>query len=148
MLRMIPKNISPELMKILMEMGHGDEIVLGDANFPGESVNSRVVRMDGVQIVSILEAVMPFFPLDDFVSENVFLMSVVQGKGRQPDEWEAYEEILRKNDREHAFRDFTKLERQKFYDRARNAFAVVATGETKQYANIILKKGVVREEFI
>lgn len=146
MLRKIPKNISPELMKVLMQMGHGDEIVFGDANFPSESMGSRVLRADGDSVLTMLEAVMPFFPLDDFVEDNVFLMAAVPGKGEEPAIWDEYRGVLEKNDREQAFDGFSMLERQEFYDRAQKAFAVVATGEMKQYANIILKKGVVKEE--
>jgi len=143
MLRNIPKNISPELMLILMQMGHGDEIVFGDANFPAQSLGKRVVRLDGERISSLLQSIMPLFPLDNFCGENVFLMEIVAGKGEAPAVWEKYEAIIRENDRETAFIKFKRLERFAFYERAKNAFAVVATGEKEKYSNIILKMGIV-----
>lgn len=143
MLRIIPKNISPDLMKILLQMGHGDEIVFADANFPAESMGKRVIRADGDTIISLLQSVMPFFPLDNFVDENVKLMAPVVGKGDSPAVWVQYKDIINKYDREESFRDFTYLERYDFYEHAKNTFAIVATGEKEKYANIILKLGVI-----
>lgn len=143
MLRKIPKNLSPELMDLLLRMGHGDEIVFGDANFPADSLGKRVVHADGDTILSLLESLMPFFPLDHFTEENVFLMSVVPGKGEAPSVWEAYERIIRENDQEQAFVKAAYLTREAFYERAASAFMIVATGEKEKYANIILKLGVV-----
>lgn len=146
MLKKIPRNISPELMKVLMEMGHGDEIVFGDANFPAHSMNSRVIRADGDRITELLQSVMQFFPLDNFVDENVFVMAVVSGKGTEPKVWEQYHQIISGNEGEGSFQGFTQLKRQEFYERSQKAFAVVATGEREKYANIILKMGVVEAE--
>lgn len=146
MLRNIPRLILPDLMKILMEMGHGDEIVFGDANFPAQSVDKRVIHMENSKITEILEAVMLFFALDNFVEENAILMSVVDGKGEAPSVWEAYETVLKRYDAEKAFGGFSFLSREAFYERARIAYAVVATGEREKYANLIIKLGVVEGE--
>lgn len=146
MLRKIPRLILPDFMKTLMEMGHGDEIVFGDANFPAETIGKKVIHMENSRATEILEAVMPFFALDNFVSENVILMSVVPGKGEEPAVWKAYDEILRKYDEEKSFQGFSFLTREEFYERAKKAYAVVATGEKEKYANIILKLGVVEGE--
>lgn len=146
MLKKIPRLILPDFMKVLMEMGHGDEIVFGDANFPAESMGKKVIHMENSRITEILEAVMPFFTLDNFVSENVILMSVVAGKGEEPSVWKKYDEIIKKYDEEKAFHGFSFLTREEFYERARKASVVVATGEREKYANIILKLGVVEGE--
>ncbi len=146
MLKKIPRLILPDFMKALMEMGHGDEVVFGDANFPAESLGKKVIHMENSRITEILEAVMPFFALDNFVSENVILMSVVAGKGEEPSVWGKYDEIIRKYDEEKAFQGFSFLTREEFYERAQKACIVVATGEREKYANIILKLGVVEGE--
>lgn len=138
MLKNIPSIISPEMMKALLEMGHGDEILLADGNYPCHSVGIPVVRSDGHGIAEILEAVLNFFPLDTFVEGNVILMD--NGLIEKPKVWENYENILKKSGEE--YRIIT-LERFKFYDRAKNAFCVIASSETELYANIILKKGVI-----
>lgn len=145
MLRKIPRILNPELMKVLLEMGHGDEIVFGDANFPAESMGQRVIHMEGSRVTDIMEALMPFFPLDNYVKENVFLMSVVPGQGEEPEVWKQYKTLIRDQDQEHSFCEFSFLSRQEFYERAKEAYAVVATGEKERYANIILKLGVVKE---
>lgn len=140
MLKNIPAILSPELLKILMEMGHGDELVLGDANFPAASVARRLVRADGHGGEEMLAAVMRLFPLDTFVASPVALMAVVPGDNYTPELWPRYERIVRS---EHpAFSGFEMLERFEFYRRAEQAYAVVATGERGRYANLILKKGL------
>ncbi len=141
MLKNIPPVLSPELLKILMEMGHGDEIVLADGNFPSETCGQRVVRADGHGVNILLDAVMKFFPLDTYADNPVILMDVVKGDNISPDVWVEYEKTIRKYEPENC--KFVKLERYEFYERAKKAYAVVATGETAVYANIILKKGVV-----
>lgn len=146
MLRKIPRIITPDFMKQLMEMGHGDEIVLGDANFPAVSMGRPVIHLEGSKITEIMKAIMPYFPLDDYVTENVILMSVVEGKGEKPRVWEQYRNIIEANDKEGYFYGFSYLERQEFYERAKKACAIVATGEREKYANIILKLGVVEGE--
>lgn len=140
MLKNIPAILSPELLKILMEMGHGDEIVLADGNFPAASVAQRLVRCDGHGVPEILEAVLKLLPLDIYVDKPVALMSVVPGDKTQPTIWETYRTLV-KNSSER-FSDFEFVERFAFYERAKKAYAVVATSEKALYANVILKKGV------
>jgi L-fucose mutarotase len=140
MLKNVPAILSPELMKILMEMGHGDEIVLADGNFPAASVAQRLVRCDGHGVPELLEAVLKFFPLDIYVEKPVGLMAVVPGDKTQPTIWETYRTILRASGER--FSDFEFVERFAFYERAKKAYAVVATSEKALYANVILKKGV------
>ncbi len=140
MLKNVPPIIAPELMKILMEMGHGDEIILADGNFPAASVARRLVRCDGHGVPELLEAVLKFFPLDAYVDRPVALMNVVPGDSTEPTIWNTYESILKNSDE--SFDDFDYVERFAFYERAKKAYAVVATSEKALYANIILKKGV------
>ena len=139
MLKKIPKSLSPQLVKTLMEMGHGDEIVLGDANFPSSSVSSNVIRADGLSGAVLLEAILELFPLDSYADPSVILMEVVPGDDYKPRSGGL---------QGHSGASETLLhrlpERFDFYERAKKAYAVVATGEEALYANIILKKGVVR----
>jgi L-fucose mutarotase len=140
MLKNIPEVISPELMKVLMEMGHGDEIVLADGNFPAASVANKLIRCDGHSVPRILEAVLKFFPLDQYVERPVALMAVVPGDKTKPTIWEEYRKITKASGEN--FSDFEFVERFAFYERAKKAYAVVASSEKALYANIILKKGV------
>jgi L-fucose mutarotase len=140
-LKGVPAILSPELLKVMMEMGHGDELVIGDGNFPAASMARRLVRADGHGVPELLEAIMKFFPLDQFVERPVAVMAVVHGDDTKPVIWEKYRGILKAADAK--FEDFELVERFSFYERARQAYAVVATGEEALYANIILKKGVV-----
>ena len=140
MLKNIPSVISPELMYVLMEMGHGDEIVLADGNFPAASVAQRLIRCDGHGVPEILEAVLKFFPLDQYVDNPVALMAVVPGDKTKPKIWEEYRKIIEASGEK--FTDFEFVERFAFYERAKKSYAVVATSEKALYANIILKKGV------
>jgi L-fucose mutarotase len=123
-------------------MGHGDEIVLADGNFPAAGMAQRLVRCDGHGVPEILEAVLKFFPLDIFVEQPVALMSVVPGDKTKPTIWEDYREIIKASGEK--FTDFEFVERFAFYERTQDAYAVVATGEKALYANIILKKGVIK----
>ncbi|MDO4739322.1 MAG: L-fucose mutarotase [Eubacteriales bacterium] len=141
MLKGISPILSPELLKILMEMGHGDELVIGDGNFPAASVAQRLVRLDGHGVPAILEAVMKLFPLDTYVEAPVGLMQVSGGDDFVPEIWQEYRAIVQKYEGE---KKFEEIERFAFYERAKKAYAVVASGETAVYANIILKKGVVK----
>ncbi len=143
MLKNIPKIISPELMSVLMRMGHGDEIVFADANFPAESYNNNVIRMDSVEIPDLLEAILPFITLDDFVDDAVKLMQVVIGHGEQPEIWNIYKKILENCLDIGEFKGFAFLERNEFYNQTKEAFSVVITGTTARYANITIKKGVI-----
>ncbi len=139
MLKGIPKIISPELLKILCEMGHGDEIVLADGNFPAETYGQRVVRADCQKTVELLEAILQLFPLDGYEKENFILMEVVDGDSVVPTIWEDLKKVGQTDEN-------FKLgmeERFAFYERTKRAYAVVATGESAMYANVILKKGVI-----
>ena len=143
MLKGINPVISPELIKILMEMGHGDEIVIADGNFPAASVAQRLVRSDGNDVPELLEAILKLLPLDQYVECPVALMAVVPGDSYQPVIWEEYRAMIARNEAQ--FTDFEYMERFAFYERARKAYAVLASSEKALYANIILKKGVVKE---
>ncbi len=140
MLKGISKIISPELLKILSEMGHGDEIVLADANFPSENYGKRVVRADGISGQEMLKAILSLIPLDTYANENFLLMQTVKGDVKPPiwDEYCAIVKILDDNSR------VGYIERFAFYERAKQAYAVIATGEEAIYANIIIKKGVIK----
>ena len=140
MLKTIPSILSPDLLKILMEMGHGDELVIADGNFPSASINEKVVRLDGHQAVEVLKAVLQLFPLDTY-AENAFLMEKVSGDKTETPIWSEFAQVAETADP--AFKGFGYLERYAFYERSRKAYAVIATGETALYANVILKKGVV-----
>jgi L-fucose mutarotase len=141
MLKGIPPIISPELMKTILEMGHGDDFVLADGNFPAVSCAQRLIRADGHNVPELLDAILQFFPLDQYVKQPVGLMAVVPGDPTKPTIWEEYKAIVSKHDPRAA--DFEFIERFAFYERAKTAFAIVATSEKALYANIILKKGVV-----
>ncbi len=142
MLNHIPKILPPDLVRIMMQMGHGDEMVIGDGNYPCDSMGTRVVRLDGHLIPEILDAVLTLMPLDAYVEKPTALMSVVPGDpiGRI-EVWSTYADILKKHGHEVPSE---MVERFAFYERAKKAFVVVATGEPRQYANIILKKGIVK----
>ena len=140
MLKGISPFISPELIKILMEMGHGDEIVLADANFPAVNYAKRLIRCDGVSIIDLLPAILELFPLDTYSENSYMLMQVVDGDICKTDIWDSYGGIVKK----HNSNKPKMIERFDFYERTKNAFAIVATGEKAQYANIIIKKGVVK----
>ncbi|MEE1246764.1 MAG: RbsD/FucU domain-containing protein [Acutalibacteraceae bacterium] len=139
MLKNIPSVLSPELLKILMEMGHGDYIVIGDGNFPAATNAKRLVRLDGHGVPEILDAILQLMPLDTYVDAPVSLMDNGDPDNR-PEIWATYKEIVEKNEGD---KNIGLIERFDFYDKAKNAFAIVATGETAIYANIILQKGVV-----
>lgn len=136
MLKGISPLISPELLKVLCEMGHGDEIVLADANFPAESMGQRVVRADGIGAAELLRAILPLFPLDQYDESNFVLMSVVPGDPTVPVIWDEYRATLT------AYEPDAKIQtidRFAYYERAKKAHCIVATGESAQYANILLK---------
>jgi L-fucose mutarotase len=143
MLKGIPSILTPELLKILMEMGHGDELCIGDGNFPSAAYGRRLVRCDGHPVPSLLDAILRFFPLDTFVDKPVALMEVVDANAPKPTIWADYERIVKQRSPEAA--GIEHVERFSFYERAKQAYAVIASGETALYANIILKKGVVVE---
>ena len=142
MLKGIPSVLSPELLKILMEMGHGDEIVIADGNFPSAAIAQRLVRLDGHGVNEILDAVMQLMPLDTYVETPVGLMAVVPGDDVKPVIWDDYKATINKYEPENCKIEF--IDRFGFYERAKKAYAVIATGETAIYANIILQKGVIK----
>ena len=140
MLKGISPLFSPELLAILYRMGHGDEIVLADAHFPGDSMNDRVIRADGLVIADLLDAILPLFALDSYVDDPVAMMACVSGDEPDPQVEESYRAAIDRHAPETPQIAF--IERFAFYERAKGAFAVVMTGETRKYGNIILKKGV------
>lgn len=142
MLKNIPSILPPELLKVLMEMGHGDELCIGDGNFPAASYAQRLVRCDGHGVSEILDAIMQLLPLDSFVDRPASLMQVVPGDPTKPTIWEEYRKIIKRH--EPAFTDFASVERFAFYEQAKSCYCIVATGESALYANIILKKGVIK----
>ena len=144
MLKGIPKILSPELLKVLCEMGHADRIVISDGNFPAASVgkNAIVVRLDGHGVPEILDAILTVFPLDTYVEHPVNLMEVMKGDPVETPIWDTYAEILEKHDKRG--KDMMGyIERFAFYEEASKAYAIVTTGESALYANIMLQKGVV-----
>ena len=145
MLKGIPAVVSPELLKALCEMGHGDELVIADGNFPSHSIgkNTIVVRADGHGAAEILDAVLRLIPLDAYVERPVALMEVVPGDTcPTPEIWETYTNILNQHEPDHC--GIEMMERFSFYERSKNAYLIIATGETAIYANVLLKKGVVK----
>ena len=141
MLKGIPKILSPELLKVLMEMGHGDEIVIADGNFPGQRINERCIRCDGHGTVALLEAILKLFPLDTY-AKPVYIMEKVKGDTVETPIWDDYARIIAPYTDE----KIESIERFAFYERAKSAYAVIMSGEGALYANIILKKGVVKDE--
>lgn len=144
MLKNIPKILSPELLKVLCEMGHSDRIVIADGNFPTESMgkNSIVIRADGHNATDMLDAILTVFPLDTYVDYPVSLMQVTPGDTVETPIWDKYKAIVKKYDNrgEAAFKE---IERFAFYEAAKTAYAIIATGESALYANIMLQKGVI-----
>lgn len=140
MLKGISPLISPELLKTLCEMGHGDEIVLADAHFPGHTFNNRVIRADGLGIAALLDAILPLFELDAYVDTPLTMMAAVSGDNLDPRVELSYMLAVRKHVPEAALPG--RIDRFEFYERARKAFAVVMSGEIAKYGNMILKKGV------
>jgi L-fucose mutarotase len=142
MLKGISPAVSPDLIKVLMEMGHGDELVIADGNFPSASTAHRLVRAAGLGCLTLLDATLSIFPLDQHVEKPAALMAVVAGDPCQPAIWDDYRRIVQQY--EPGFTDFEYMERFAFYERAKRAYAILATGETALYANVVLKKGVIK----
>ena len=144
MLKGIPSILSPELLKVLCEMGHSDTIVIADGNFPSETMgkDAIVIRADGHGVPELLEAILKVFPLDTYVESPVSLMQVMPGDKVETPIWDVYKEIVSKEDAR-GEKAFCEVERFEFYERAKKAYAIIATGETAIYANIMLQKGVV-----
>jgi L-fucose mutarotase len=142
MLKNIPQMMPPELMKIMLEMGHGDELLLCDGNYPKSGSPERCVRMDGHGISEILDMILQFLPLDPYVEHPTTLMAVVPGDPYKPEIWDEYRKIGKQYEADGLREE--SIERQAFYEKGRRCYACVATGEKTLYANIILKKGVVK----
>ncbi len=146
MLKNIPPILSPALLKVLCEMGHGDRICIGDGNFPAASVgeDAVVLRADGHGVPALLDAILTLFPLDTYVDRPVTLMELTEHDAQQgrPPVWKVFSNIIARHDPrgEHAV-DF--LPRFEYYDFAKTSYCVLASGETALYANIILQKGVI-----
>lgn len=145
MLKGIPKILSPELLKVLCEMGHSDRLVIADGNFPSESMgkNAKVIRCDGHGVPKLLEAILTVFPLDTYVETPVSLMQVMPGDNVETPIWDEYKEIVSRFD-ERGEKAICQTERFAFYEEAKTAYAIIATGESALYANIMLQKGVVK----
>jgi len=141
MLRGVSPLLSPDLLAVLSRMGHGDELVLSDAHFPAETFNARVLRADGVRIAPLLDGILPLWTLDAYVDRPIVMMAPVEGDSLDQSVVEGYRAMI---ERHHPGAPPTAfIPRFDFYDRTRAAFAVVVTGETAKYGNIILKKGVI-----
>ncbi|SDY40726.1 RbsD/FucU family protein [Eubacterium barkeri] len=145
MLKNIPTILSPELLKVMCEMGHGDYLILADGNFPAESMgkSGSVIRYDGVNIPILLDAILDYFPLDFSVLHPVCLMDVVSCETVEPPIWDIYKDIIAKHDLRGP-KLIEKIERFEFYEAAKKAYAIIATGEPAPYGNILLQKGVVK----
>lgn len=142
MLKGISHKITPELLYALSEMGHGDEIVLADSNFPAATMGKRVIRCDGSTVCELLDALLPLFPLDAYVDAPIALMQPVPGDLKdEPPIWSEYRAILSKYEPD---KKIELVERFAYYERAKKAYCVVQTGEMAIYANLLLKKGVVK----
>lgn len=146
MLKGIPSILSPELLRVLCEMGHSDRLVISDGNFPSESMgrDAIVIRCDGHGVPEILDAILKVFPLDTYVEKPMNLMEVMPGDHVETPIWDTYKEIVSKHD-ERGAEAVGNIERFKFYDESRTAYAIIATSEKALYANVMLQKGVVAE---
>ena len=140
MLKGISPLFSPELLATIYRMGHGDELLLADAHFPGESMKVPVIRADGIPVTPLLDAILPLFELDNYVDFSLIMMDLVPGDTADPQVELDYKAIIETY--QASALPIQRLERFAFYERAKTAFAVVMSGDTRKYANIILKKGV------
>lgn len=146
MLKGIPQILSPELLKVLCEMGHSDKLIIADGNFPAESMgkNAVVIRCDGHGVPEVLEAILKLFPLDSYVKHPVNLMEVMPGDPVETPIWDTYKNIVSKYD-ERGEMAVGNIERFAFYDQSREAYLIIATSEKALYANIMLQKGVITD---
>jgi L-fucose mutarotase len=143
MLKNIPAILSPQTLKVLCEMGHGDRIIIADGNFPSESVgkNCIVIRCDGSGVPELLDAVLSLFPLD-YIEHPVSLMRVSVGENVETPIWDTYKEIIQNHDKREES-TICYIERFEFYEKAKEAYAIIATSERALYANVMLQKGIV-----
>lgn len=144
MLKGIPQILSPELLKVLCEMGHSDRLVISDGNFPAESMGKGaiVIRCDGHGVPELLEAILQVFPLDTYVEKPVNLMEVMPGDNTETPIWDIYKDIVTKHDKRGSAA-VGNIERFAFYEETKTAYAIIATSEKALYANVMLQKGVV-----
>lgn len=143
MLKNIPPILGPDLLAMLRAMGHGDEIAIVDANYPGDSAGPPVVRLDGISATDALDAILTLMPLDDFVDQAALCMQVVGSAGQREPVMVEFETILKRHEPDMGL---ASLERFAFYDRVKAGYAIVQTGERRLYGNIILKKGIIRPQ--
>lgn len=143
MLKLIPPILGPDLLGILRAMGHGDEIAIVDANYPADAAGPALVRLDGLSATDVLDAVLTLLPLDDFVDHAVFVMQTVGDASKREPVVEAFDKIVRQHEPKMSV---TGLERFAFYDRVKQGYAVIQTGERRLYGNILLKKGIIRPD--
>jgi len=143
MLKGIPPILGPDLLYILRAMGHGDEIAIVDANYPGDSAGPEVVRLDGLSATDVLSAVLTLMPLDTFVEEQAIGMAVVGEPDSRVEIHGEFDAIVKQHEPK---MQLTTMERFAFYDRVSDAYAIVQTGERRLYGNILLKKGIIRPE--
>jgi len=142
MLKGISPLISPELLSTLHRMGHGDSIIFADAHFPGHSINSNTLRADGLLIPDLLSAILPLFAIDTFIPDPIIMMAPVEGDHADPSVEAAYQAILTQHSSGAPNPGINHIDRFEFYDRAKQSFAVVMTGDTAKYGNLLLTKGV------
>jgi L-fucose mutarotase len=143
MLKLIPPILGPDLLGILRAMGHGDEIAIVDANYPADAAGPALVRLDGISATDVLDAVLTLLPLDDFVDNAVFVMQTVGDASKREPVVEAFDTIVRQHEPKMSV---AALERFAFYDRVKQGYAIVQTGERRLYGNILLKKGIIRPD--
>lgn len=143
MLKGIPPILGPDLLYVLRAMGHGDEIAIVDANFPGDSSGPQLIRLDGLSATDVLDAVLTLMPLDTFVDDQAFGMEVVGDPKKREQTHKEFDKLIKKHE---PGMKLAMLERFAFYERVHGAFAIIQTGERRLYGNVLLKKGIVRPE--
>ena len=141
MLKNIPPILGPDLLGVLRAMGHGDEIALVDANYPADAAGPVLVRLDGISVTDVLEAVLTLMPLDDFVDEPAICMQVVGNAGKREPVMDEMDSIIKRHEPRMSL---SSMERFAFYERVSKGYAIVQTGERRLYGNVLLKKGVIR----
>ena len=142
MLKNVPSVISTPLLEVLMDMGHGDEFVIGDGNFPGIDLAKRVVYANGHSVADLLDAVLKLISLEEFVDFPVGLMATTPYFKGVPPVWDEFRKVINNSEEKEHFTEFEYIERYEFYERAKKAYAVVVTSESALFANIIIKKGI------
>ncbi|HEY9010565.1 MAG TPA: RbsD/FucU domain-containing protein [Devosia sp.] len=143
MLKNIPPILGPDLLYVLRAMGHGDEIAIVDANYPGDSAGPTLIRLDGLTATEVLDAILTLMPLDTYVDEQAIGMEVVGDPKKREATHQDFDKIIKKHEPE---MKLTLLERFAFYDRVEGAYAIVQTGERRLYGNVLLKKGIIRPQ--